>query len=176
MRTKHETEIDFCDGVFFLELVQCINFTESRLGALLPRNPLRTFLSARRLACAAHPALSPPAGCESHDSCPLVCAGSKLNIPPVHPERAASSVAAAGAPRRPIRLVGPAGACGAHDCLPAAGPRATPLTAADHPGRPDCLLVVNLLIVPASLLALSMGGVAVSGCVLWSSRLVPVSG
>ena len=126
MILKLDTEVDFFDGIFVLEPVQCIIFTESRLGALLPRTPLRTFLSARRLACAAHPALSPPAGCESHDSCPLVCAGSKLNIPPVHPERAASSVAAAGARRRPIRLVGPSPSHAAHRCLRAAGPRATP--------------------------------------------------
>ena len=45
-------------------------------------------------ACAAHPALSPP-----------VCAGSKLIIHPVHPERAAASLVGPGAPRAPIRLV-----------------------------------------------------------------------
>ena len=103
---KLDTEVDFFDGIFVLEPVQCIIFTESRLGALLPRTPLRTFHSARRLACAARPALSPPAGCESHDSRPLVCAGSKLNIHPVHAERGAASLAGAGAHRAPIRLVG----------------------------------------------------------------------
>jgi hypothetical protein len=90
-----------------LEPVQCINFTDSRSGALLSRTPFRTFHSANRLACAAHPALPPPAGCESHDSSPLVCAGSKLNTHPLHPQRAAASRAAAGVPHAPMRLVGP---------------------------------------------------------------------
>ena len=60
----------------------------------------------RPFACAAHPAVSPRAGCESHDFCPPVCAGSKLNIHPVHAERGAASLAGAGAHRAPIRLVG----------------------------------------------------------------------
>ena len=44
MILKLDTEVDFFDGIFVLEPVQCIIFTESRLGALLPRTPLRTFL------------------------------------------------------------------------------------------------------------------------------------
>jgi hypothetical protein len=123
---KLDAEVDFFDGVFVLKLVQCIIFTESRLGAQLRRTPLRTFPSATRLACAAHPALSPLAGCESHDSCPTVCAASKLKIHPSHPQRAAASRAGAGAPRAPLRLVRPSPSHAAHHCLRAAGPRATP--------------------------------------------------
>ena len=85
-----------------------IHFTVSRSGASLPRIPPRTFSCMPHFACAAHPALSPLAGCESHDSSLLGCAGSKLNFPTDHPERPASSSAAAGAPRGPIRLLGPA--------------------------------------------------------------------
>ena len=116
----------FFDGVFFLELVEYSNFAVSRSGASLPRTPPRTLSSLPPSACAAHPALSPRAGCESHDSCPPVCAGSKLIIHPVHPERAAASRAAAGVPHAPMRLVGPSPSHAAHDCLRAAGPRATP--------------------------------------------------
>ena len=163
---KLDAEVDFFDGVFVLKLVQCIIFTESRLGAQLRRTPLRTFPSATRLACAAHPALSPLAGCESHDSCPVVCAGSKLNIHHVHPERAAASRAGAGAPRAPLRLVRPSPSYAAHDCLHAAGPRATPWLASDEPGRLRCFIVMNFLIVPFSLLELSEFGVEVSGSVL----------
>ena len=104
--TKFELEAEFSGRVFFLEFVEYINFTLSRSGAPLLRSPPRTLSSLPHLACAAHPACSPLAGCESHDSCPLVRAGSKLNMCPVHHDRPASSLGAAGAPRRPIRSVG----------------------------------------------------------------------
>ena len=99
-------EIEFYDGVFFLELIQCINFTVSLSGASLLRTPPRIFTCMRAIACAAHPAWSPIEGCESDDSCPVVCAGTKLNIHHVHPERAAASRAGAGAPHASMRLVG----------------------------------------------------------------------
>ena len=34
--TKVESEIDFCHGVFFMEFVDCMNFTVCRSGALPP--------------------------------------------------------------------------------------------------------------------------------------------
>ena len=106
LRAKLESGIEFYDGAFFLEFLEHINFNVSRSGAPLLRSPPRTLSALPHFACAVHPALSPRAGCESHDSCPPVCAGSKLIIYHVHPERAAASLGAAGAPRRPIRSVG----------------------------------------------------------------------
>ena len=132
---KVELQFEFGDAIFLFELVYYIDFTVSRSGELLPRTPARTFPVATPFACAAHPALPPPAGCESHDSSPLVCAGSKLNTHPLHPQRSAASRAAAGMPRAPMRLVGPSPSHAAHDCLRAAGPRATPWTSSDEPGR-----------------------------------------
>ena len=99
-------EIEFPDGVFFLELVEYSNFAVSRSGASLPRTPPRTFSSTSHLLAPLAPPCRPLAGCEFHDSCPPVCAGSKLNIYPLLPERAAASLAGAGAHRAPIRLVG----------------------------------------------------------------------
>ena len=99
-------EIEFPDGVFFLELVEYRNLAVSRSGASLPRTPPRTFSSTSHLLAPLAPPCRPLAGCEFHDSCPPVCAGSKLNIYPLLPERAAASLAGAGAHRAPIRLVG----------------------------------------------------------------------
>ena len=99
-------EIEFPDGVFFLELVEYSNFAVCRSGASLPRTPPRTFSSTSHLLAPLAPPCRPLAGCEFHDSCPPVCAGSKLNIYPLLPERAAASLAGAGAHRAPIRLVG----------------------------------------------------------------------
>ena len=82
------------------------NFAVSRSGASLPRTPPRTFSSTSHLLAPLAPPCRPLAGCEFHDSCPPVCAGSKLNIYPLLPERAAASLAGAGAHRAPIRLVG----------------------------------------------------------------------
>ena len=98
--------IEFPDGVFFLELVEYRNFAVGRSGASLPRTPPRTFSSTSHLLAPLAPPCRPLAGCEFHDSCPPVCAGSKLNIYPLLPERAAASLAGAGAHRAPIRLVG----------------------------------------------------------------------
>ena len=106
MRIKFELEIEFPDGVFFLELVEYSNLAVSRSGASLPRTPPRTFSSTSHLLAPLAPPCRPLAGCEFHDSCPPVCAGSKLNIYPLLPERAAASLAGAGAHRAPIRLVG----------------------------------------------------------------------
>ena len=106
MRAKLESDIEFSDRVFFLELVEYSNFAVSRSGASLPRTPPRTFSSTSHLLAPLAPPCRPLAGCEFHDSCPPVCAGSKLNIYPLLPERAAASLAGAGAHRAPIRLVG----------------------------------------------------------------------
>ena len=100
-------EIEFPDGVFFLELVEYSNFAVSRSGASLPRTPPRTFSSTSHLLAPLAPPCRPLAGCEFHDSCPPVCAGSKLNIYPLHPQRAAASRAAAGVPRASMCSVGP---------------------------------------------------------------------
>ena len=121
------------------------------------------------------PALPPSVGRESHDSCLPLCAGGMLNIPPDHPERPALSLAVAGAPRRPMRSVGAPQARVVSPLRPAAGPRAISLTAADHPGWLDCLLVMNFLIFPASWLLLFALFVKVSGCVLSLSRVTSVS-
>ena len=99
-------EIEFPDGVLFLELVEYSNLAVSRSGASLPRTPPRTFSATSHLLAPLAPPYRPLAGCEFHDSCPPVCAGSKLNIHPVHAERGAASLAGAGAHRAPIRLVG----------------------------------------------------------------------
>ena len=159
-------EIEFPDGVFFLELVEYSNLAVSRSGASLPRTPPRTFSSTSHLLAPLAPPCRPLAGCEFHDSCPPVCAGSKLNIYRLLPERAAASLAGAGVFHAPMRLVGPRPAHAAHICLRAAGPRATPCTASDEPGRLLCFLVINFLIVLSFLLALSVCGVEVSGSVL----------
>ena len=153
LRAKLESGIEFYDGAFFLEFLEHINLTVSRSGAPLLRSPPRTLSALPHFACAVHPALSPRAGCESHDSCPPVCAGSKLIIYHVHPERAAASLAGAGAPCAPIRFVGPSPSHAAHHCLRAAGPRAIHCSAADDPGRLLCFLVLNFLIVPFFFLA-----------------------
>ena len=100
-------EIEFPDGVFFLKLVEYRNFAVSRSGASLPRTPPRTFSSTSHLLAPLAPPCRPLAGCEFHDSCPPVCAGSKLNIYPLLPERAAASLAGAGVLHAPMRLVGP---------------------------------------------------------------------
>ena len=63
----------------------------------------------------------------------------------------------------------------AHNCLRAAGPRATLSRAADDPGLLGHLLFVNFLIVPVSLLAHLVCRVKVSGSVSWSSRIVTVN-
>ena len=52
------------------------------------------------------PALCLYAGHESHDVCPLACAGVALDMPTCRPEREVSSSAASGPPRGPIRSDG----------------------------------------------------------------------
>ena len=92
--TKVELEIEFSGGIFFPEIVDYMNLTVCRSGDLPPRTLTRTFQIAACL-CLRRPSrlLAPRAG-------------SKLNMCPVHHDRPASSLGAAGAPRRPIRSVG----------------------------------------------------------------------
>ena len=93
-------------------------------------------------------------------------AGSKLYMRPVHHDRPASSLGAAGAPRRSMRSVGAPQARVVSPLRPAAGPRAISLTAADHPGRLRYFLFMNFLVVPFYMLELFVLRVEVSGCVL----------
>ena len=114
--------------------------------------------------------------------------GANLTIPPCLAAQEASSTFLLTIPngrRHPRQLqvrpaarsvcLGLRSACAAQHCLRAAGPRAIPSTVADEPGLLCYLLFVNILAVPASLLARVVYRVEVSLCVLWSSRLVPVS-
>ena len=66
----------------------------------------------------AGPLLAPPISAlllypsrESHDSCPVSCAGSKLDMHRLHPTRAALFPPAAGVPCSPMRSIGPALRC-----------------------------------------------------------------
>ena len=141
-----ELEIDFSGRVFFLEFVEYINFTVSHSGACLLRTPTRTSTCVNAFLLVP---LIPP--------CPhVLCACAQE----------ASSSSTLSIPNGQRRLwqvqVRPASRsvwCGrlpshaTHNCLRAAGPRATLSRAADDPGLLGHLLFVNLLIVPVSLLA-----------------------
>ena len=110
-------------------LLRVSSAQEPRRGpfrSLASSNPVSNFISVANFCLRRIPALPPTVGRQSHDSCLPLCAGGILTIPPVHPVRPASSLAAAGAPRRLLRLVGPPHARIAPLCLPAAGPRASP--------------------------------------------------
>ena len=143
--------------------------------SLASSNPVSNLISVANFCLRRIPALPPTVGRQSHDSCLPLCAGGILTIPPVHPVRTASSLAAAGAPRRSMRSVGAPQARVVSPLRPAAGPRAISLTAADHLGWLDCLLVMNFLIVPASWLVRFALFVEGSGCVLSLSRVTSVS-
>ena len=161
-----EAEVESCDAVFFSEFAELLKLVVSPSGMQHLRTPSRTFFPAGASPMRRPSPLSLYPWRESHAKCIRVRAESKLTIPFVHPERPASLLAAAGAPRRPMRLVGPPPSHAAHDCLRAAGPRATPCTASDEPGRLLCFLVIIFLIVLSFLLELSVCGIEVSGGVL----------
>ena len=144
-----------------------MNFAVSRSGGGHVRTLTRTFPSAASFCVRRIPALTPVAGRESHACCLPLCAGSKLNIHPVHPERPALSSTAEGAPRRPIRVVGPAEACRADQCLRAAGSRATPSTAGDDSGLISYLLFVNVLFVSVAYVELFVCRRVYSGFVFY---------
>ena len=91
-------------------LLRVSSAQEPRRGpfrSLASSNPVSNFISVANFCLRRIPALPPTVGRQSHDSCLPLCAGGILTIPPVHPVRPASSLAAAGAPRRLLRLVGP---------------------------------------------------------------------
>ena len=87
LRTKVELQIEFGDEIFLSS-----PFT-ARTGSIAAQvctrvePQLEPALQLLACACAACHAWSPCVGRESHALCPLMCAGSKLNIQPVHPER-----------------------------------------------------------------------------------------
>ena len=60
--TKVESEIEFRGGIFFLEFVECINFTVSGSGALSPRTLTRTFQTAACLCMRRPSRLLPASG------------------------------------------------------------------------------------------------------------------
>ena len=102
-------QVEFGDEIFFFEFIHYLNLTVSRSGASLLRTSNSNFHVATCLGLhRPRRLLSPLAGCESHNLASAACTGNKLNTHPIHPERALSSLAAAGAPRGPMRLVGPA--------------------------------------------------------------------
>ena len=101
-----ESEIEFSDETFCSESVQRSNLAVSHTGGWHPRTPSRTLPSVASFCLRRIPALSPAVGRQSHDSCPPLCAGSKLKIYADHPEWSGSSQVDEGAPRRPIRSVG----------------------------------------------------------------------
>ena len=134
--------------------------------SLASSNPVSNLISVANFCLRRIPALPPTVGRQSHDSCLPLCAGGILTIPPVHPVRPASSLAAAGAPCRSMRSVGAPQARVVSPLRPAAGPRAISLTAADHPGRLRYFLFMNFLVVPSYVLALFVFRVEASGCML----------
>ena len=150
-------------------LLRVSSAQEPRRGpfrSLASSNPVSNLISVANFCLRRIPALPPTVGRQSHDSCLPLCAGGILTIPPVHPVRPASSLAAAGAPRRSMRSVGAPQARVVSPLRPAAGPRAISLTAADHPGRLRYFLFMNFLVVPSYMLELFVFRVEVSGCVL----------
>ena len=94
---------------------------------------------------------------------------------PVHPERAATSLRATRAPRRPMRWQCLRVARDPHRCLPAAGPRATPSTPSDEPEQREYLLFANFLFAPDFMVLLFVLFLAVSLCAVFLSRVVSVS-
>ena len=87
LRTKVELQIEFGDEIFLSSpfTPRASSIAAQVCTRVEPRLELSLQLPA--CACAACRAWSPCVGRESHAFCPLVCAGSKLNIQPVHPER-----------------------------------------------------------------------------------------
>ena len=150
----------------------CLNFADSRSGVSHLRTPTRT------LATATGVCLAPPTPPSPHER------GANLTIPPCLAAQEASSTFILTIPngrRHPRQLqvrpaarsvcLGLRSACAAQHCLRAAGPRAIPSTVADEPGPLGYLLFVNVLAVPASLLARVVCRVEVSGFVLCASRV-----
>ena len=107
-----------------------------------------------------------------HHSCLPLCAGSKLNIPPLHPERQSKWILATGALCRPTRRIGPSRSSPSPMCLRPAGPRATPSTASHEPGLLEYVLFLKVLPVPAILLHLFDFRLELSCAALCTCRVV----
>ena len=144
----------------------------SRSGDLIPRTPSRTFHVATPLGLR-----------RSCRLCPHV-RGANLTIPAWVRAQEASSISVLTIPNGRRRLfmlqAPPAARCvwlclrvarSAHQCLHAAGPRATPSTPSDKPGRLSYLLCVNILVVPASLTVPFACRVEISETVLCARRV-----
>ena len=80
---KIEPQIEFSVGIFSYERVKHLNFTVRRSGAILPRNPPRTFHQQLLFCSVASPAPPVLAARESHDPHLLACAGMAVNIHPI---------------------------------------------------------------------------------------------
>ena len=106
---KLETQIEFSVGIFSHERVKHLNFTVRRSGAILPRNPPRTFHQQLLFCSVARPAPPVLAARESHDPHLLACAGMAVNIHPFHLDHAEQLL---GAPGAPAVRSGWAGCCG----------------------------------------------------------------
>ena len=106
---KLETQIEFSVGIFSYERVKHLNSTVRRSGAILPRNPPRTFHQLLLFCSVASPAPPVLAARESHDPHLLSCAGMAVNIHPVHLDHAEQLL---GAPGAPAVRSGWAGCCG----------------------------------------------------------------
>ena len=104
-----EPQIEFSVGIFSHERGKHLNFTVRRSGAILPRNPPRTFHQLLLFCSVASPAPPVLAARESHDPRLLSCAGMAVNIHPVHLDHAEQLL---GAPGAPAVRSGWAGCCG----------------------------------------------------------------
>ena len=115
--TKVELEIEFRGGTFFLEFVECINFTVRHSGALPPRTLTRTFQTAACFCVRRPSRLLPASLCaqEASSICVLSITTGQLRLWALQVRPAARSVPLG---LRPARIVSP--------LRPAAGPRATP--------------------------------------------------
>ena len=82
---KLETQIEFSVGIFSHERVKHLNFTVRRSGAILPRNPPRTFHQLVLFCSVARPTPPVLAARESHNQHLLACAGMAVNIHSFHP-------------------------------------------------------------------------------------------
>ena len=83
-----EPQIEFSVGIFSHERWKHLNFTVRRSGAILPRNPPRTFHQLLLFCSVASPAPPVLAARESHDPHLLSCAGMAVNIQLVHLDHA----------------------------------------------------------------------------------------
>ena len=106
---KLEPQIEFSVGIFSHKRVKHLSFTVRRSGAILPRNPPRTFHQLLLFCSVASPAPPVLAARESHDPHLLACAGMAVNIHSFHLDHAEQLL---GAPGAPAVRSSSAGCCG----------------------------------------------------------------